>query len=210
MPTCGGGAGGGAGQRSTLTPHPNPHDPWKNPTPLASPHLVRELARFLVDLGAQLPRGRQDEGEGERLARPPGGLHARAQDVGDDREAERGRLARPRLRARHQVAPGEADGDRVALDRGRLRVLAAEKGRGRMVSPNPNPTPTPNPTPNPNRNPHALSPFDVGHERGAELDVFERRDRLRHVLARRLDRDVWRRGGGGWRSNEGWGSNPKN
>ena len=43
----------------------------------------------------------------------------------DDREAEGGRLAGARLRAGHQVAPGQADWDRVALDRRRLRVLAA-------------------------------------------------------------------------------------
>jgi len=43
----------------------------------------------------------------------------------DDREAEGRGLARAGLRARHQVAAGEADRDRVALDGRRLGVLAA-------------------------------------------------------------------------------------
>ena len=75
----------------------------------------------------------------------------------DDREAEGRGLSGPRLRAGHQVAAGEADRDRVALDGRRLGVLA---------------------------------PRDVGHQRGPEVDVGERRDRVGDVVASRLDGDV--------------------
>ena len=123
----------------------------------ADPRLVAELARLLVDLRRQLARRRQDQRERERLARPPRRLHARPEDVVDDREAEGRGLSGPRLRAGHQVAAGEADRDRVALDGRRLGVLA---------------------------------PRDVGHQRGPEVDVGERRDRVGDVVASRLDGDV--------------------
>ena len=90
----------------------------------ADTDLVGELTGLVVDLGGQLPGRGQDQGQGEGLARPPRRLGARPQDVGDDGEAEGRRLARPRLRARHQVPPRHADGDGVPLDGGGVGVLA--------------------------------------------------------------------------------------
>ena len=87
-------------------------------------HLVRKLARLLVDLGRQLARGGQDEGERVRFAGAAGGLHARAQNVGDNRKAKRGGFAGTSLRARHQITPRQPNRDGVPLHGGRLGVLA--------------------------------------------------------------------------------------
>ncbi len=87
--------------------------------------LVGELAGLVVDLGGQLARGAEHQCHGVRLPAAPQRLHVGLEDVGDDREAEGGRLAGARLRASHQVAVRQADGDGVLLHWCGLGVVAA-------------------------------------------------------------------------------------
>uniref|UniRef100_A0A8W7PSX2 Uncharacterized protein n=1 Tax=Anopheles coluzzii TaxID=1518534 RepID=A0A8W7PSX2_ANOCL len=88
---------------------------------------VAELLRLLEDLRCQLAGRRQHQPERVLLApvhRPVRGRRGRPVLVHlvQDRHQEGGRLARARLRARHQIPPGQDDRDRVLLHRRRFVV----------------------------------------------------------------------------------------
>jgi hypothetical protein len=88
----------------------------------------RQLLEVLIDLRAQLARGRQDQ-----RARGPARL--RHQPL-QDRQAEGGGLAAAGRRAGEHVAPLERGADRLLLDRGRAReAQLADAAQQQRVEP---------------------------------------------------------------------------
>ena len=90
----------------------------------AAASSVGELLEFQGDLDHQLARRRQDQGL--RLA-------FALVDLLQDRDQERGGLARPRRRVAQAVTPGDGGGEQVRLDRARLDVPDADQRRLRLL-----------------------------------------------------------------------------